>query len=74
LTNVDGTNDADGTVTWTDSSTGLVTHVVKTTTVPADAALSVIATKLVLEAGDSIGAFASAAGDLEISISVVELS
>lgn len=74
VANVDGTNSADATVTWTDSSASATTHLVKTVPVPADASLGVIAGKLVLEAGDSIGGFASAAGDLEISVSVLEIT
>ena len=50
------------------------TNLVKTLTIPPDAALNPIGGKLVLEAGDTIQAQASAAGDLELSLSVLEIA
>jgi len=75
VANVDGTNSADLTLVWTDDSDGdAATNLVKTLTIPPDAALNPIGGKLVLEAGDTIQAQASAAGDLELSLSVLEIA
>lgn len=74
VANVDGLNGADVTVWWTDASAAdAVTHLTQSVTVPAQSALAVLAGKLVLEPGDAIRTSASASGDLEISISVVEI-
>lgn len=75
VANVDGTNSADATVRWTDSSnSGAVTRLANTVAVPADTSISVLTGKLVLEAGDTIVGVASADGDLELSGSVLEMS
>lgn len=73
--NVDGVNEADSTVTWTDASdSGASTALVSTAPVPAGSALGVLSGKLVLEAGDAIAGQASAAGDLVLTGSVVEMT
>ena len=75
VANVDGTNSADVTVRWTDSSnSATVTRLANVVTVPAKTSLSVLTGKLVLEAGDTIAGVASADGDLELSGSVLEMS
>ena len=75
VANVDGANDADVSVVWTDSSdSDAVTYLAKTINVPADASFNTIEGKLVLEAGDKIRGLASADGDLELSMSVMEMS
>ncbi len=75
VANVDGVNAADLSLAWTDASAGdAVTHLCRTVPVPPDAAFSPISGRLVLEAGDRLEASASAAGDLELSLSVLELS
>jgi len=77
ITNIDGTNAADATVAWTDSSdTDAVTYLIKSSEVAAGEAISAMAPefKLVLETGDKIQAMASAASDLCISVSVLEVS
>ncbi len=75
VANVDGTNEADATVTWTDSSdSDASTALVSTVPVPAGSALGVLSGKLVLEAGDAIKGLASAASDLVLTGSVVEMS
>ena len=75
VANVDGKNEADATVTWTDSSdSDASTALVSTVPVPAGSALGVLSGKLVLEAGDAIKGLASAASDLVLTGSVVEMS
>ena len=75
VANIDGTNEADATVTWTDASdSGASTALVSAVPVPAGSALGVLGGKLVLEAGDTIAGLASAASDLVLTGSVVEMS
>ena len=74
VANVDGTNAADVYVDYYDSSTTTAKALAHTVAVPADTALNPIGGKLVLEAGDQLRAWASAASDLEIVVSVLEIS
>lgn len=75
VANVDGTNNADVSAYWTDdSNSDTVTYWAKTVAVAADTSLSVITGKPVLEAGDAIFGVASADSDLEMSVSVLEIS
>lgn len=75
VANVDGTNSANATVHWTDSSnSAAVTRLAKTVAVAGGTALSVLTGRLVLEAGDTLVGIASADGDLELSGSVLEIS
>ena len=75
VSNVDGVNEADATITWTDASdSGTSTALVSAVPVPAGSAIGVLSGKLVLEAGDAIKGLASAAGDLVLTGSVVEMS
>ena len=75
VANIDGTNSADATVAWTDSSNSdKVTYLVKETAVSAGTAISAMLGNLALEAGDKIQAQASANSDLQITISVLEVS
>ena len=76
VSNVDGTDAADVSVNFVDSSSGnLVLHLAKLVTVPAQSTLIVLGkdAPIYLEEGDKIQALASAAGDLEIIISYEEL-
>ena len=75
VSNVDGVNEADATVSWTDASdSDASTALVSAVPVPAGSSLGVLSGKLVLEAGDTIAGLASAASDLVLTGSVVELS
>jgi hypothetical protein len=75
VSNVDGTNEADATITWTDASdSGASTALANAVPVPAGSALGVLSGKMVLEAGDTIAGLASAASDLVLTGSVVEMS
>jgi hypothetical protein len=62
-------------VWWTDASDAdAVTRLVKDVVIPSQAALSPIAGKLVLEAGDKIRAVGTDNDDAEIVVSVLEIS
>ncbi len=75
VANVDGTDAASVSISWTDSSdSDTETMLASTISVPADAALSVLDGKLVLEAGDVLKGLASADGDLVITVSVMEMA
>jgi len=75
VANIDGVNEADATITWTDDSdSDASTALVRLMPIPAGSALGVLSGKLVLEAGDTIAGLASAASDLVLTGSVVEMS
>lgn len=82
--NTDGTNSVDVSlfVTATGSSATAVAtvegestsfYLAKTITIPADASLEFIANKVVLDHGQKLRAYASAAGDCEITVSALEI-
>lgn len=75
VSNVDGTNAADVTVYFYDSSAAARYALASTISVPADASLVVLSkdTSIYLEESDQIEAGASATGDLQIVISYEEL-
>ncbi len=75
VANVDGTNSADATVQFYNSSIPATFRLANTISVPADSTLVVISkdTAIYLEESDEIRAGASATGDLEIVISYEEL-
>ena len=75
VANVDGTNNADATVYFYDSSAAARYALAYTVTVPADATLIVLGkdSPIYLEESDQIEAGASAAGDLQIIISYEEI-
>ena len=74
VANVDGTNAATVNVDYYDSSATQAKALAHTISVPADASFNPIGGKLVLEAGDQLRAWASAASDLEIVVSVLEIT
>lgn len=74
VANVDGTNNADITLTVTDNSNTVLSTLASTITVPADASLEVIANKLVLKQSQKIRATASTASDLEVTLSALEIT
>ena len=73
VSNVDGTNSADVTVSFYNGSTDF--HLAKTVTVPADSTLIVLGkdSPIYLEEADEIRGGAGVASDLEIVISYDEL-
>ena len=75
LANVDGTNNASATLDWTDSSdSNAATKIINTVDVPADAALSVLPKPIYLEAGDKLRGLASASGDIEATVALIEIA
>ncbi len=78
VSNVDGTNAADITVSYygEDDIGGTATEIVSTISVPADATLVVIDknTSIYLEEDRSIGATAGTASDLKVLVSYEEIS
>ena len=74
VANVDGTNSAGITITVTDGSNNVLSTLASTITVPADASLEVIANKLILKQSQKIRATASAANDLEVTLSALEIT
>jgi hypothetical protein len=74
VANVDGTNNADITLTVTDGSNAVLSTLVSTVTVPADSSLEVIANKLILKQSQKVRATASAANDLEVTLSALEIT
>lgn len=74
VANVDGSNAADLNIDLHDTSASSAKAIVSTLSVPADSAVNPIGGKLVLEAGDTLRAWASAAGDLEMTLGILEIS
>ena len=78
VSNVDGTNAADITISLysEDNIGGTATEIVSTVSVPADASLVVIDknTSIYLEEDKSIGATAGSASDLKVVVSYEEIS
>ena len=72
VANVDGTNAADLNIDHNDGST--TAALVSTLSVPADTAVNPIGGKLVLEAADTLRAWAGAASDLEMTLSILEIT
>lgn len=74
VSNVDGTVSANLNAWWTDASNAnAVGQFCLATPVPASAAYEPIPGGFVLDTGDTIRMQASTAGDLEVSLSVVQL-
>jgi hypothetical protein len=60
---------------WTDASdTDQITYLAETVVVPADAAYEPIGGKLVLEAGDTLTGLSETTDELEVTVSVLELT
>ena len=78
VSNVDGTNAADITISYYSGAAlgGTETEIVSTVSVPADASLVVIDknTSIYLEEDRSIGATAGSASDLKVVVSYEEIS
>ena len=74
IANVDGTNAAGITVTLTDGSDSVSSTLASTISVPADASLEIIANKIVLKQSQKIRATASAGGDLEVTLTALEIT
>ena len=73
--NVDGVASADVSAQWLDNSAAdVATRIVETLNVPADAAVNLLGGPVVLEAGDAFQAKASAAGDIELTLAISEIT
>jgi len=82
--NTDGTNSVDVSlfVAATGSTSAIVGtvegeassfYLAKTITIPADSSLEFVANKVVMDHGQKLRAYASAAGDCEITVSALEI-
>ena len=74
VANVDGSASATIPITVTDGSTAVLSTLASTITVPADSSLEVIANKVILKQSQKIRATASAASDLEVTLSALEIT
>lgn len=74
VSNIDGSDSADLNMDYYDSSETSAKALASTINIPADSSFNPIGGKLVLEASDELRAWAVVADDLEIVISVVEIS
>ena len=74
VANVDGTSNAEITLTVTDGSNAVLSTLASTIVVPADASLEVVANKVILKQSQKIRATASAANDLEVTLSALEIT
>lgn len=74
VANVDGTNSATITITLTDGSNTVQSTLASTISVPADASIELIPNKLVLTQSQKVRATASAANDLEVTLSALEIT
>lgn len=72
IANVDGTNAADVNIDLYDGSEARA--VVSTLSVPANSAVNPIGGKLVLQASDVLRCWASADGDLELTLGVLQIT
>ena len=73
--NVDGAVSADVSLQWLDESAAdVATRIAETVAVPADTALNLLAGPVVLEADDQFQAKASAAGDIELTLAISEIT
>lgn len=72
VANVNGTASADITISKTNSSNTLQSQLAFTVPVPADTSLEVVATRVVLKAGEKIRATASSANFLHVTVSALE--
>ena len=74
VANVDGSTAADISITVTDGSDAVLSTLASTISVPPDASLEVVANKVILKQSQKIRATASAASDLEVTLSALEIT
>lgn len=74
VANVDGVNNASVTIDITDSTNAAIAKIANTINVPADASVEFIPNKLVLKCGEKLRATANAGGDLEVTVSALEIT
>jgi hypothetical protein len=73
ISNIDGTNDADVTIEATIDGGTTYRHLAKAVPVPAGSTL-ILDKPINMEAGDILALTASVAGDLEVFVSILEIS
>ena len=74
VANVDGTNAADITLLISSAGNVDISRIAHTIQVPADSTLEAIPNKLILKRGEKIRAIASAADDLHVTVSALEIT
>ena len=74
VSNIDGTNNADITLTFYNADNTTSYHVAKTVVVPADGSLDVLSKAIYLEEGDELRLAANADNDIEAVASYEEIS
>lgn len=74
VANVDGQASADITLTLTDGSDVVLSTIASTIPVPAKASIELIPNKIILKQSQKLRATASAAGDLEVTFSGLEIT
>lgn len=73
--NIDGSNTVTASLQWLDSSAAdAATRLVSVVSIPVGAAINLLAGEQVLEAGDALQALAGATSDVELSVSVLEIT
>jgi len=73
--NVDGSASVDVSAQWLDSSAAdVATRLAELAAIPPKAALNLLSGPVFLEAGDAFQAKASAAGDAELTLAIVEIT
>ena len=70
--NVDNSTGVPVTATWHDGAN--TTHLVGALSIPANAAVNLLAGKLVLEAGDYFSAYSDASNKVELTLSILEIT
>jgi hypothetical protein len=74
VANVDGSANAGITITLTDGSDNVLSTLASTITVPTDASIEIVANKVIMKQSQKLRATASAANDLEVTVSALEIT
>ena len=74
VANVDGSSNAGITITLTDGSDAVLSTLASTVSVPADASLEIVANKVIMKQSQKLRATASAANDIEVTVSALEIT
>ena len=74
VANVDGSSGAEITIALTDGSNNVLSTLASTIAVPADASIEIIPNKVVMKQSQKLRATASAANDLELTVSALEIT
>ena len=74
VANVDGSSGAEITIALTDGSNTVLSTLASTIAVPADASIEIIPNKVVMKQSQKLRATASAANNLELTVSALEIT